>query len=162
MNWVDFTIIAIILVSTVIGLFRGFVREILVLTGWIVAFWAVATYAGPASALLEPYVASPLGRTVLAFIGIFILALVACGLLYNLIEKLIVKTGLSGVDRLLGGMYGVLRGAALVVIVVLIAGLTAVPGASWWQQAHTIAPFEVAALRIVDWMPPDMAKHFSY
>ena len=162
MNWADITIIGIILVSTVISLFRGFVREILSLAAWIVAFWAAATFAEPAAALLEDYLSIPTARMVLAFIGVLIVALVACGLINYMIGSLIRKTGLSATDRLLGGVFGVLRGTALVTIAVLIAGLTAVPGAPWWQQSQVISPFETTALEIIDWLPPDLAKHFSY
>jgi membrane protein required for colicin V production len=162
MNWADITIIGIILVSAVISLFRGFVREILSLVAWIVSFWAAATFAPQAATLLQPYLSIPTARTVLAFIGVLIVALVLTGLVNYLIGSLIEKTGLSGTDRMLGGIFGVLRGVAIVAIAVLIAGLTEVPGASWWQQSRAIAPFETAALKIVDYMPPDLAKHFSY
>jgi membrane protein required for colicin V production len=162
MNWVDITIIGIILISTVISLFRGFVREILSLAAWIVAFWAAATFVESAAALLEDYVSIPTARMVLAFIGVLIVALLACGLINHLIGRLIQKTGLSATDRMLGGLFGVLRGVALVAIAVLVAGLTTVPGAPWWQESQAVGPFETAALMIVDWLPPDLAKHFSY
>ena len=162
MNWVDFTIIGIILISTVISLFRGFVREILSLAAWVVAFWAAATYAEPAAALLEDYVSIPTARMVVAFVGVLIVALVACGLINYLIGSFIEKTGLSATDRILGGLFGVFRGVAIVMIAVLLAGLTTAPGASWWQDSQVTGPFETAALMIVDWLPPDLAKHFSY
>ena len=99
---------------------------------------------------------------VLAFIGVLVVALVLSGLVNTLIGRLIEKTGLSGTDRMLGGIFGLLRGVAIVAVVVLIAGLTRIPGASWWQQSQLIAPFETAALQIVDYLPPDLAKNFSY
>ncbi len=162
MNWVDITIIGIILVSTVISLFRGFVREILSLAAWLVAFWAAATFVGPAAALLEDYISIPTARMVLAFIGVLVVALLACGLINHLIGKLIEKTGLTATDRMLGALFGVLRGAALVLIAVLLAGLTTLPGAPWWQQSRAIGPFETVALMVVDRLPPDLAKDFSY
>lgn len=162
MNWADITIIVIILVSTVISLFRGFVREVLSLVAWVVAFWAAATFAEPASGLLDPYVTVPTARTVLAFIGVLIAALILGGLVNHLIGLLIDKTGLTGTDRLLGGVFGVARGVAIVAIVVLVAGLTELPAAPWWQASQALGPFETAALRIVNWLPPDLAKHFSY
>ena len=162
MNWADIIIISIMLVSTVISLFRGFVREILSLVAWIVSFWAAATFAPQVATLLESYLSIPTARTVLAFIGVLVVALVLSGLVNTMIGRLIEKTGLSGTDRMLGGIFGLLRGVAIVAVVVLIAGLTQIPGAPWWQQSQVIAPFETAALRIVDYMPPDLSKHFSY
>ncbi len=162
MNWADIIIISIILVSTVISLFRGFVREILSLVAWIVSFWAAATFAPQVATLLESYLSIPTARTILAFIGVLVVALVLSGLVNTMIGRLIEKTGLSGTDRMLGGIFGLLRGVAIVAVVVLIAGLTQIPGAPWWQQSQVIAPFETAALQIVDYMPPDLSKHFSY
>ena len=162
MNWVDITIIGIILISTVISLFRGLVREILSLVAWVISFWAAATFAPQVSTLLEDYLSIPTARIVLAFIGVLVVALVLSGLVNTLIGRLIEKTGLSGTDRMLGGIFGLLRGVAIVAVVVLIAGLTRIPGASWWQQSQLIAPFETAALQIVDYLPPDLAKNFSY
>ncbi|MCZ6774036.1 MAG: CvpA family protein [Proteobacteria bacterium] len=162
MNWADIIIISIMLVSTVISLFRGFVREILSLVAWIVSFWAAATFAPQVATLLESYLSIPTARTVLAFIGVLVVALVLSGLVNTMIGRLIEKTGLSGTDRMLGGIFGLLRGVAIVAVVVLIAGLTQIPGAPWWQQSQVIAPFETAALQIVDYMPPDLSKHFSY
>ena len=162
MNWADIIIISIMLVSTVISLFRGFVREILSLVAWIVSFWAAATFAPQVATLLESYLSIPTARTVLAFIGVLVVALLLSGLVNTMIGRLIEKTGLSGTDRMLGGIFGLLRGVAIVAVVVLIAGLTQIPGAPWWQQSQVIAPFETAALQIVDTMPPDLSKHFSY
>ncbi|MCZ6666590.1 MAG: CvpA family protein [Gammaproteobacteria bacterium] len=162
MNWADIIIISIMLVSTVISLFRGFVREILSLVAWIVSFWAAATFAPQVATLLESYLSIPTARTILAFIGVLVVALILSGLVNTMIGRLIEKTGLSGTDRMLGGIFGLLRGVAIVAVVVLIAGLTQIPGAPWWQQSQVIAPFETAALRIVDYMPPDLSKHFSY
>ena len=162
MNWADIAIIGIILISAVISLFRGFVLEMLSLMAWVVSFWAAATFAPQVATLLEDTVSMPTARTVLAFIGVLVVTLVLCGLVNYMIGRLIEKTGLSGTDRMLGGIFGLLRGVAIVAVAVLIAGLTQIPGASWWQQSQVIAPFETAALQIVDYLPPDLAKHFSY
>lgn len=162
MNWADICIIGVIAISVLISIFRGFVREILSLVAWVAAFWVAAKLALPASDLLEPYLSVPTARVVLAFIGVLVAALLAGGIINHLIGKLIDKTGLSGTDRMLGAVFGLARGAAIIGLVVLAAGLTPVTGELWWQNARTIVPFERAALMIVQWMPPDLAKHFSY
>ena len=162
MNWADITIISIILVSAVISLFRGFVREVLSLLAWVAAFWAAASFARTIATWLEPYISVPAARLVLAFIGVLVATLLAAGLINHLVGRLIAKTGLSGTDRMLGALFGVARGAAIVAIGVFVAGLTQFPGASWWQQSRTLGPFESVALVAVGWLPPDIAKHFSY
>ncbi|MGR8921552.1 MAG: CvpA family protein [Gammaproteobacteria bacterium] len=162
MNWADITIIGVIAVSVVVSVFRGFVREVLSLLAWVVAFWAAASFAGNGAALLEPHVEVPTARLVLAFIGILIVALLGAGVVNHLICKLIDKTGLSGTDRLLGAVFGAARGAAVVFVGVLACGLTSLPADPWWGEARTIPPFETAAVYALQWMPADVAKYFSF
>ncbi|MEQ8233006.1 MAG: CvpA family protein [Gammaproteobacteria bacterium] len=162
MNWADIAILAVILISVVVSVLRGFVKEVLSLAAWVLAFWAAANFAAPVSAVLEPHIALPTARLVVAFVAVLIAALVAVGLVNFLVGKLLEGTGLSGTDRLLGAVFGFARGAAVVVIAVLLAGLTALPAEPWWREARTIAPFQAAALRVLDWLPPDLAKNFSF
>ncbi len=162
MNWVDLTIVVIVVLSAVISLFRGFVREVLSLLAWVAAFWLAARLVRPAAALLEPVVTVEAARIVLAFMGVLIGVLLLAGVINYIVGRLLDKTGLSGPDRLLGMIFGILRGAAIVAIIVFVAGLTRLPGASWWQQARLMPPFEVAALTAVGYLPPDLAKHFSF
>ena len=126
------------------------------------AFWAAAVFAAPASGLLEPYVGIPTLRVVFAFVGVMILTLLVAGAVNYAIGRLAVKTGLSGTDRLLGAVFGVVRGVAIVVILVLVGGLTALPAEPWWQQARTLGPLTTAARAVVAWLPPDLAKHFVF
>ncbi|MEQ8660084.1 MAG: CvpA family protein [Gammaproteobacteria bacterium] len=162
MNWADIAILAVILISVLVSILRGFVKEVLSLVAWIVAFWAAATFAAPASTLLEPYVALPTARLVIGFVAVLVAALLAVGLINFVIGKLLEGAGLSGTDRLLGAVFGFARGAAVVVIAVLLAGLTALPAEPWWREARIIAPFEAAALRVLEWLPPDLARNFSF
>lgn len=162
MNFADIGIIAIIGISVLVSIFRGFVREILSLVAWVAAFWVAAKFAVPASELLEPWLKMPTARIVLAFIGILIVTLLVAGVINYLIAKLLDKTGLSGTDRLLGAVFGLARGAAIVIIAVLGAGLTPITGEDWWAASPTLAPFETAAVHVVNWMPADLAKHFSF
>lgn len=162
MNWADITIICIILLSALISLFRGFIREILSLLAWVGAFWAATLFAHPVAAALEPYIAMPAVRTVLAFVGILILTLLLCGIVNFLVGRLLARTGLTGPDRLFGAVFGLLRGAAIVAILVFLAGLTPLPGMSWWHESRMLGSFEAAALIAVAWLPPELGRHFSY
>ena len=162
MNVADVIVVSIIVISAVISLFRGFVREILSLVAWVVAFWCAFSFAEQAATLLTAYVSVATVRLVLAFISILVVALILTGLVNYLIGRLIDETGLSGTDRVLGALFGVLRGVAIVAIGVFVAGLTPLPGKPWWQESQTLVPFETLALRGVSWLPPDLSKHFSY
>lgn len=162
MNWADIAILVVIMVSLVISVMRGFVREVLSLVAWIAAFWVAAALATPASVLLEPHIEIETLRVVVAFIVVMIVTLIVAGLVNLAIGKLLASAGLSGTDRLLGAVFGIARGAAIVGIAVLLAGLTPLPGQPWWAESRILVPFENAALYVLRWLPPDLAKNFSF
>ncbi|MCB1749613.1 MAG: CvpA family protein [Gammaproteobacteria bacterium] len=162
MNWADIAILAVILVSILVSVLRGFVKEMLSLLAWVAAFWMAIHFSSTASALLEPYVAVATARLVIAFVAVLVATLIGVGVVNFVIGKLIESTGLSGTDRLLGAVFGFARGAAIVGIAVLLAGLTPLPTQPWWQEAQTIPPFETAALYALNWLPPDLAGNFAF
>lgn len=162
MNWADITIISIILLSAVLSLFRGFVREVLSLVAWVVAFWTAMAFWGRFAAVLEPYIAIEFARMVLAFLGVLIGVLLVFGIINFIVGKLLASTGLSGPDRLLGALFGVLRGGAIVTVLVVLAGLTPLPGEPSWSQSSMLGGFQSAAKLAIGRLPPEFGKHFSY
>ncbi|MGB1879503.1 MAG: CvpA family protein [Gammaproteobacteria bacterium] len=162
MNWVDASVVTILLISVTVSVVRGFIREVLSLLAWIVSFWAATVFAAPASRLLEPYVSVLTVRLVVAFVGVLVIALLLGAVINHLVGKLVDKTGLSGLDRLLGAVFGLARGVAIVGIAVLVGGLTALPAHAWWQEAYTLPPFEHLARYALSWLPDDLSRHFSY
>ncbi len=162
MNWADITIICIIALSTVLSLFRGFVREVLSLAAWVVAFWSAMAFWPHFAQLLAPYVAIDFARTVLAFLGVLIAVLVVFGIINFIVGKLLASTGLTGPDRLLGAVFGLLRGAAIVTVLVALAGLTPLPGELFWTQSSMLAGFQSAARLAIGQLPPELGSHFSY
>ncbi len=162
MNWADITIICIVLLSALLSLFRGFVREVLSLVAWVVAFWAAMAFWARFAAALEPYIAVEFARMVLAFLGVLIGVLLVFGIINFIVGKLLASTGLSGPDRLLGALFGVLRGAAIVTVLVVLAGLTPLPAEPSWSQSSMLGGFQYAAEFAIGRLPPDLAKHFSY
>jgi len=138
MEYADYVIIAIITISILVGVIRGFVEEAFSLAVWATAFLIAFQYSGTVALQLEEHIALPSMRTSLAFAGLFLAVLLVGGLLTFLVGKLVEKTGLSGTDRLLGGVFGGGRGLILVLVLMLVAGLTPVPQDPWWQQSRTI------------------------
>ncbi len=134
---VDGLIIALIAISTVIGLFRGLFREVFSLALWTGALF-VAYFVGPTfEPTLLPHVGSALARPA-AFGILFVCVLIIGALVVRMMAALISSTGLSGTDRLLGMLFGALRGA--VVAIVLLIALRGLFGEElWWQNASTIA-----------------------
>lgn len=162
MNWADIAILTVIGISALISLFRGFVREALSLVAWVLAFWIALTFAEQASGWLVDYISIPTARRVLAFIGLLVVALLTFGIINHFIGKLIDKAGLSGTDRMLGLIFGVIRGIAIVGVLVILAGLTQVPRDPWWSESVLMHHFQDLALTVIGWLPSDLVKHFSY
>ena len=162
MNWADIAIVTIIGISALISLFRGFMREALSLVGLAAAIWIAVTFYNQAADLLVDYIAIPTGRRVLAFAAIVVVSLLVTGIINHLIGKLVDKTGLSGTDRMLGVVFGVVRGIAIVGVLVLLAGLTQVPSDPWWRESMLMTHFEQLALIAISFLPPDIMAHFSY
>jgi membrane protein required for colicin V production len=161
-NWADIAILAIIAISTLISILRGFLREVLSLLAWIVAFWAAFTFTPRAAPLLEPYVEVPSIRFILGFAALFVLTLMLMSLFGYLLVKLIGRTGLTGTDRMLGLLFGLARGGVIVLLLVLLAGLTNLPQDPWWRQSQFLKHFERAALWVAGFMPDSVAQHIRF
>lgn len=163
MTGADIVILVIIGISALLSLIRGFIKEALSLVTWIAAFWVSLAFTDRAADLLANWVSLPSARAALAFAGLFVTVLLLGGLVNYLIGQLVRKTGLSGTDRMLGMVFGVVRGAMVVAVLVLLAGLTAVPQDPWWQDSTLLPHFERIALWLRDFLPPDVAAdvHFD-
>jgi len=138
MEYVDYAVLGIVVLSILVGALRGFIKEVFSLAVWAAAFLIAFQYSGALALQLENHIELPSARTSLAFAGLFLVVLLIGGLITFLIGKLVEKTGLSGTDRLLGGLFGAIRGLILILVLMLVAGLTPVPQDPWWQQSRTI------------------------
>ncbi|HHZ88752.1 MAG TPA: CvpA family protein [Chromatiaceae bacterium] len=162
LTWVDYVIIGIIVISTIISLVRGFVREAFSLVIWIASIWIAITYSADLSVKLMDYVELPSARLGAAFAALFVAALIVGSLLGFLLSQLVEKTGLSGTDRLIGMVFGIARGVVLIALIVTLSGLTVFPEDQWWQEAQLIGHFEPVAVWIQGFMPPEYASYFAY
>jgi membrane protein required for colicin V production len=162
MNWVDILIIGIIAVSAIISLIRGFVQEALSLATWIAGFTLAWFFFRQLAVQLEPWIEVASLRLGVAY-GIILLVVLLLGALVNILMKSLVEsTGLSGTDRLIGIFFGVARGAVVVSILMLLAGLTPFPGDTWWTESRLIPYFQEMALWMKAYLPADVAANFSY
>jgi membrane protein required for colicin V production len=156
MNWVDIVIAAIILLSALIGLARGLIREVLSLAVWVGALGVASLYHKPVAQALTPYIAQPNVRLGIAFIGLILLVLLLGGILGALLSALIDKTGLSGADRLLGLVFGAARGGVVIAMAVFLAALTPLPEETWWKESKAIAEFQLVADWLLALVPPQI------
>jgi membrane protein required for colicin V production len=161
MEYADYVVLAIIAISILVGAIRGFVKEAFSLAVWAAAFLVAFQFSGVLAMQLENHIELPSARTSLAFASLFILVLLVGGLVTFLVGKLVEKTGLDGTDRLLGGVFGGVRGLAIVLAVILVAGLTPVPQDPWWQQSKTIQSLMPLAEWSAQFLPDYILEHLE-
>ncbi len=158
----DYIVIAIIAGSVLVALIRGLVAEVLSLGSWLLAFWCAKEFAPSVSAFMPASVPSEGLRLVASFVALFFLAWLATALLRITLTSLLDSTGLGGVNRFLGAVFGLARGLVLVTALVLIGGLSDLPRQPMWRNAVLAAPFETLALSLRPWLPAMMADHLNY
>lgn len=162
MNWVDIVIFAAIAVSALISIWRGFTREAVSLAGWVTAFWVAFTLADKLEGLLGGIITIPSLRLVASFLVLFLATLVMASLVGFLTSQLIKRTGLTGLDRAIGILFGMARGFLIVVMLVLAAGLTPLPQDGWWKASFLLPYFENIALWAGGFLPESVAGNLRY
>ena len=158
MAWPDYAILGIFALSILVGLWRGFIKEVFALAVWVAALWLAFQFSGALAELLEVAITLPSARSALAFTGIFVGVLLVGGLATFLLGKLVESTGLDGTDRLLGAVFGAIRGLALVLLWILVAGFTPLPQDPWWQESHGIRALLPAAEWAAGFLPESVAE----
>ena len=141
----DWVIIAILTVSTLMSLRRGFLKEALSLGTWIAAFVIARQFHGPMDQLLETQIIDPLMRSIAAFTVLFVCTLMLGAVLGFLLGALIDATGLSSTDRVLGMVFGFARGALVVTVVIGLLNLTPLVNDTWYTNSTIALHFETVA-----------------
>ncbi len=150
---IDILIAVAVLISVVIGIVRGFVKEAISIVSLLLAIWA-ALYFGPAVGdLSESWLSSEELQTWFGRILVFALVLSIGGLLGWAISKMVRLSVLSGIDRLLGALFGAARGALLLAVFVIAGQFAGFDNDEWWLQSRLIPPFEVVAEWIKEMAP---------
>ncbi len=144
MNGADWAITAVIVVSALISLWRGFVREALSLVVWVLALVIAFAFHGQFAILLADWIDTPSLRFVLAFASLFLVTLILGGILGHALGALVRITGLTGTDRVLGMVFGLGRGVLIcLAVLVMLPRLTPVEDDTWWRQSLLIPHFQV-------------------
>jgi membrane protein required for colicin V production len=157
MDAVDWILLAVLGVSVLLGIWRGLVREVLSLAGWVAGFWIAQAWAPEAAARLPLQGASEMLRYLAGFISVFLVVLIASVLLGWVISKLVSAVGLGVVDRLLGGVFGGLRGVVLLLTLTVVVSLTPMQSAPWW----TDSPVAQSLVHGLQWLKPVLPAHFG-
>lgn len=161
MNGLDWAALAIIMLSALVGFKRGLVREALALAAWVIAFLV----AGRAGSILGPYLPGLTAggvRDGAAMVLAFIAVLLMAGFLTLAVRGLVRAAGLSLEDRLLGLFFGLLRGGVALVLLTLVAGLTALPQSQAWKTSRLHQPLQMMALSFMPLLPADIAGKIRF
>ncbi|MEO7559192.1 MAG: CvpA family protein [Nitrosospira sp.] len=158
----DYAVLAIFVVSILLSVVRGVVRELFSLAGWVVAFMVANSFAAGFAPMLPSSIAGESLRMLLAFAALFLSALLAMALITMMISALTRTVGLGFADRFFGSLFGFMRGLLVVLLIVLAAGLTALPQEPFWEKALLSKPLETAAMMVIPWLPQDLSRRISY
>ncbi|MFC0269226.1 CvpA family protein [Kushneria aurantia] len=141
-TWIDWAFAILLGFSILTGLARGFIREGLGLAAWIVALLAARALAEPAGDLFEHYIGSAQIRLVAGFALVVIAVLIAARLVIRVVHAMIEWAGMGFFNRLLGALFGALRGALVLILLVAVVGLTPLRQSPAWQQSQLIPRVE--------------------
>ncbi len=155
----DWFFAGVLLLSMLLGGWRGLVYELISLMGWVTALVLARLFAGDVAQHLPMAGASELLRHVLAFLLIFVAAVMAGTLLAVVAKKLLNTVGLRPADRALGALFGLSRGGLLLLLLSALVSMTAMKDAALWQESHgaRIALSILATLRPM--LPQDLAPY---
>jgi membrane protein required for colicin V production len=160
MTGFDFVVIGILLLSALLGLWRGLIHELMAMLGWPLAFVLSKLFAGNIAPLLP--LKQEAARIAGAYALVFIAALIVWAVLTALLAKLLKAAGSGWMDRVLGGLFGVLRGGMLLLVLVWMVGLTNYFEQPFWHDALTSKTLEEAALLTKSWLPDSIAQRIHY
>lgn len=162
MNSIDYVILAILALSGILGFTRGLIKELMSLIAYIAA-GAAALWWGPTMAgWLGSIIETSLLRSAIAYGVVFIGTLLAVGLINLTLGAMISATGLGPADHGLGMLFGIVRGALFVLILVLLAGYTQLPQEPWWQASLLVKTAINALIDIKLYLPADIAAWLPY
>lgn len=133
---VDWILLAVLALSLLLGLWRGIVQEVLSLAGWVAAFYVSQMYAPMAAAWLPMEGSSQMLRYAAGFVVVFVAVLVVTVLVSFVVKKLISAVGLGPLDRLLGSLFGLMRGVVILLAVTVLVGMTPMRETMAWKQAQ--------------------------
>jgi membrane protein required for colicin V production len=157
MNPIDIGVIAIIVLSAIFAFARGFVREALSIVAWVGAAVIAIKWFDPVFALVDPYVKNPLLSQVIAGVGLFVVSLVVLTVITSYIARLVRFSALSPIDRTLGFIFGLARGAFIVCLAYLLLDL--VPAGDrppWIKDAKSAQFLQQGADKLRSFLPEQL------
>ena len=170
MEIIDITIVVLIAISTIIGIFRGFFKELMLIVVLVISL-VVAYYGASLSAQWIPdgqwqiagYTVNM--RTVgfaVSFGTILFVVMILGRVLVTKASNVLHSVGVITIDRFFGGVFGLARGGLIIAIMVTIAGLTMLPSGFWWQQSRLLPTFERLTYQGIQVLPQQYREYFYF
>jgi membrane protein required for colicin V production len=149
MNAADYSILAVLAISMIVGALRGFLREAIGLIAWLGGLWLAWHYSHLLTPLFAGHIAHPPVDVWVARALILIAALLVGWFVASVLGYFLQHSGLSIlVDRLLGLFFGVLRALVILAVAAMLAQLVNLDQARWWKRSRLI-PYTV---EVSDWI----------
>lgn len=161
MSWLDWALLAVLLLSAVVGLWRGLVYEVLSVGVWVAAFLLAQAFAAQAGAWLPVDGFSEPLQVAFGFAAVFLLAAFTGGLLAWLVKKLVESVGLRPVDRVLGGVFGLARGLVILLGLALVVNMTPLQSNALWAASPVAAQLSATLHAIKPLLPEALARHLA-
>lgn len=156
MNGLDYGILVVVAISAVVGLWRGFMRETVSLLVWIAAFGIAMSFSSLLADSMSAMIASPSLRAVMAFILIFVTVMIIGVIVNYLLASLLKKTGLRTSDRMLGGLFGIVRGMLVVALITIVVELTPLVDSESWRESTIVAYLQPVMGQMQKYFPAEM------
>jgi membrane protein required for colicin V production len=133
---IDWIVLAVLTLSLLLGLWRGIAREVLSLIGWVAAFWLAQMHAPRMAQWLPMSGSSEMLRYAAGFVVTFLAVLIVSALAGWLMRQFLSAVGLGWLDRLLGGVFGLLRGGVVLLAGTVVVNMTPLAPSPMWTQSH--------------------------
>jgi len=159
MTFVDWTLLGILGLSFVIGVWRGLVFEVLSVFVWIAAFVLAQWFAPEVAAKLPMAGTAQSLRYAAGFVLVFVGTAFVAGLFVQLIKKMVTAVGLRPVDRTLGAIFGLLRGAILLLAIAVVMNMTALRSQADWQASQGATILTVLLTKLKPLLPQEFGKY---
>ncbi len=158
----DYIFLGILALSAAVGLWRGLVSEVIALVAWVAALLAGWLYSAEVATMLTGLVSDPMWRQVAAFALLFVGVLLLAAILRFLLRELLRVAGLGPADRFFGTLFGLARGLAIAMVLVMFGGLVGMAAEPWWAEAMFAPPLETAVVAAKPWLPDVVAEKIRF
>lgn len=159
MGLTDGLLLTVLLLSVLLGAWRGLVYEVLSVASWVAAFVLAQAYADEAALMLPLSSLSPPLQLAAGFLVVFIAVAFAGGLLAWLVKKLVASVGLRPVDRILGSAFGLARGVVMLLALAVVVSMSPLKDAAWWKSS-AVADLLVASLHAIKPLLPEPVARY--